>query len=61
MKLFSEQQQLGDIFGMRLTHAVEIIFSEDYDNIIAIDNDCLTLTTADLLKTAEALSSRTLF
>ena len=56
---FSEKKQIGDTFGERLTHAFETLFSKGYEQVIAIGNDCLTLTADDLHKATTALSDNT--
>ena len=54
---FSEKKQIGDTFGERLTHAFETLFSKGYEQVIAVGNDCLTLTADDLRRATEALSN----
>ncbi|WP_299779678.1 DUF2064 domain-containing protein [uncultured Formosa sp.] len=37
--LFTEQQQQGETFGQRFTHAIASVFKMGYDNVITIGND----------------------
>ena len=52
---FSEKQQRGDTFGERFANAFEDVFALGYQNVIAIGNDCLTVSTADILSGTELL------
>jgi glycosyltransferase A (GT-A) superfamily protein (DUF2064 family) len=53
--VISSAQQHGDSFGEKLAHAFEDIYALGYEQVIAIGNDCPTLTTHDLLQAADAL------
>jgi uncharacterized protein len=52
---FSEKQQRGDTFGERFANAFQDIFDKGYQGVIAIGNDCLTLSENDLLAAATLL------
>ncbi len=52
----TERQQHGVSFGERFANAFEYVFEKGYLNVISIGNDCLSLTTEDLLFTSSALS-----
>lgn len=53
--VISSAQQHGNSFGEKLAHAFEDIYKLGYEQVIAIGNDCPTLTTTDLLQAASAL------
>lgn len=53
-----ERQQRGDTFGERLFNAFDDIFQRGFDRVIAIGNDCLELTSADLRTAALSLVHR---
>lgn len=55
--VISTNQQHGNNFGERLAHAFEDIYHFGYDNVIAIGNDCPTLTPADLIQAAVELET----
>lgn len=48
-------QQVGVNFGERFTNAIESVFQAGYQQVIAIGNDCLSLTATHLQTMAEAL------
>lgn len=54
---FSEKQQRGTTFGERFANAFDDIFNLDFENVIAIGNDCLTVSTDDILKASNALET----
>jgi uncharacterized protein len=54
---FSEKQQRGVTFGERFANAFDDIFAQGYQRIIAIGNDCLTLSETDILTAAQALKT----
>ncbi|MBI1228076.1 MAG: DUF2064 domain-containing protein [Bacteroidetes bacterium] len=49
--------QVGDTFGERFAHAIEGVFAEGYENVIAIGNDCPTLSAPLLLGAARRLEN----
>ncbi len=51
---FSSHQK-GDSFGERLSNAIKGIFSNGFQNVITIGNDCPNLTTKILLQANESL------
>ena len=51
-------QQAGESFGERFTHAFESVFSQGYERVIALGNDCLNLSFTDLRQALEALDAR---
>jgi uncharacterized protein len=53
----SEKQQRGSTFGERLANAFEDIFQKGFTSVIAIGNDCLTLTARDIFTAANALQT----
>ncbi len=50
-------QQQGDTFGERFANAYQQLFDKGYQNVIAIGNDCLTLTVEDIYQAATSLES----
>ncbi len=54
---FSEKQQRGDTFGERFANAFEDVFTLGFEHVISIGNDCLTVSTADILTAAKSLES----
>jgi len=51
-------QQIGNSFGERLTNSIHSVFSDGYENIIAIGNDCLDITPSLLRQTAVDLENQ---
>ena len=56
--LFGSALQTGNNFGERFTHAIASVFAKGFEKVIAIGNDCLELTTEDLLLAVEQLSKK---
>lgn len=50
-------EQVGETFGERFAHAIEGVFSEGYENVIAIGNDCPTLSSTLLVSAANRLET----
>ncbi len=48
-------QQRGATFGERFTHAVEGVFAQGFERVLAIGNDCLRLDAGTLRRAAQAL------
>lgn len=48
-------QQVGGDFGQRFTDAIAQVFEKGYENVIAIGNDCLSVSPNLLRKAAAAL------
>ena len=53
----SEQLQRGDSFGERLHNAFQDIFDKGFTNVIAVGNDCLTLTENHIQQAIDALET----
>lgn len=53
---FSHEQQ-GANFGQRFSHAFQAAYAQGYQQVIAIGNDCPSLTRKDLQAAARQLSS----
>ena len=51
----SGDRQAGETFGQKFTEAIQQVFDKGYGNIIAIGNDCLTITPAVLRNAAAKL------
>ena len=54
---FSEKQQRGSCFGERFANAFDDVFGLGFEKVIAIGNDCLTVSTAEILAAANALTT----
>lgn len=54
---FSEKQQRGNTFGERFANAFDDVFNLGFENVIAIGNDCLTVSMGDILKASDALKT----
>lgn len=54
----SSAHQIGANFGERLANAFEDVFAKGFDRVIAIGNDCATLTTGHLETALELLDRR---
>ncbi len=48
-------RQKGKCFGTRLANAIEAVYQEGYEKVIAIGNDCPLLTASNLLQVRELL------
>ena len=46
--LINSDQQKGQTFGQRLSHAFQTVFSQGYQQVIAVGNDCPDLSVADI-------------
>ncbi len=51
----SEELQRGDSFGEKISNAFKDIFAKGYKNVIAIGNDCLSLSALDIIYAADVL------
>lgn len=45
----TEKDQRGSTFGERFTHAFEDIYQQGFEKVIAIGNDCLSISPDDIL------------
>ena len=50
-------RQRGDTFGERFANAYQQLFHKGYQKVIAIGNDCPTLTVKDIYQAATSLES----
>ena len=57
--VITEQEQRGSTFGERFAHAFEDIFQQGFEKVIAIGNDCLSISAEDILSAAEYLKENT--
>lgn len=55
--IISSELQHGKNFGERLAHAFEDVYHFGYENVIAIGNDCPTLTPVELIQAAADLET----
>lgn len=53
----NEKNQVGANFGEKITHAIQTVFEEGYENVIVIGNDSPQLTTKTLLETTQKIQS----
>lgn len=51
----SSKEQSGNSFGERFSNALNSVFSEGFDNIIAVGNDCPLLNAKDIMDTCQFL------
>ncbi len=51
-----ESSQRGQTFGAKIAHAFEDGFALGYDRLILVGNDCIGLTSEDIIKGAEQLN-----
>ncbi|WP_420386888.1 TIGR04282 family arsenosugar biosynthesis glycosyltransferase [Roseivirga sp.] len=51
----NEDRQRGDTFGERLHNAFQQAFSEGYERVICVGNDCAELSPRDLINAEEGL------
>jgi len=49
-------RQHGNSFGEKFSQAIEDVFAQDYQQVIAIGNDCPNLTTNDILIASQNLT-----
>jgi len=56
--IINSDQQTGTTFGARLSNAFQQIFDLNFENVIAIGNDCLTLGHRDLVDCASELEKK---
>lgn len=54
--MMSEEKQIGETFGKRLSNAMETVYKMGYENVIAIGNDTPQLKANHLLKAAKELT-----
>ena len=55
--VMASDQQQGNSFGERFTHAIQSVFNQGFDKVIAVGNDCLTLTKRRLSEAEKALQT----
>lgn len=55
VKIFTPDIQKGQSFGEKLGHAFQLLFDEGYENVIAVGNDCLQLSSKTITDTAHLL------
>lgn len=60
LPLFTTDNQRGNTFGERLTHALKEVFDQGFERVIAIGNDSPGLTTDVLLQAAHQLNQHEL-
>lgn len=51
----SEDQQQGENFGERITHAVSQVFQKGFEKVIVVGSDCPEINPADIHETVQAL------
>lgn len=55
--VITEKNQRGSTFGERFAHAFEDIYKQGFDKVIAIGNDCLTISVQDILHAAKHIEA----
>lgn len=53
----SEKEQIGNSFAQRFTNAIQSIYANGYDRVIAVGNDTPHLNSAKILKAAQQLET----
>lgn len=53
----SEKEQVGNNFGAKLSHGLSKLFSEGYDRVIVVGNDCPSMDPQDLLQAKKQLEA----
>lgn len=53
--IISSDQQVGNTFGARFTHALKTVFDRGHQYVIAVGNDCLTLSSRHLKEAATSI------
>ncbi len=53
------EQQVGANFGERFSNAIESVFAAGFENVVAVGNDCLSLTSKHLQRIATLLEQDT--
>lgn len=56
LPLFTTDQQEGNTFGERLTHAIQQVFDQGFERVITIGNDSPGLTAEHILQAANQLN-----
>lgn len=55
--VITEKDQRGSTFGERFAHAFEDIYQQGFEKVIAIGNDCLTISVKDILHAAKHIEA----
>ncbi|MEO0897541.1 MAG: DUF2064 domain-containing protein [Bacteroidota bacterium] len=55
--LINSDEQRGDSFGDRFSHAIEEVFSYGFEHVVAVGNDTTGLQTQDLLNASKAVQN----
>ncbi len=58
VRFFSEEKQFGQNFGERFSNAIQAVFDEGFEKVIAIGSDTPALQTIDIQKAANQLSEK---
>lgn len=53
--IISDEHQRGQSFGEKIANAFQDVFAKGYKNVIAIGNDCLSLSALDIIYAADVL------
>lgn len=56
--VIGSNQQFGDNFGERFSNSVQRVFAKGYENVIAIGNDCLSISPTLLCDAAHQLTTK---
>lgn len=55
-----ENNQVGTIFGEKITHAIQAVFAKGFEKVIVIGNDCIELNVQHLLQAEQDLKTNDL-
>lgn len=53
--IISEEQQRGQSFGEKMANAFQDVFAQGFYNVIAVGNDCISLSALDIIYAADVL------
>ena len=53
--IISEEQQRGQSFGEKMANAFQDVFAQGFNNVIAVGNDCVSLSALDIIYAADVL------
>lgn len=56
----SENNQVGVVFGDKLTHAIQSLFGKGFENVIVVGNDCVALKSKHIIQAMKGLQTNSL-
>jgi glycosyltransferase A (GT-A) superfamily protein (DUF2064 family) len=52
-----ETNQVGNTFGQKITHSIQLLFEQGFDSVIVLGNDCLELQPQQVLEASHKLQT----